>query len=285
MKKIDKFVRPKFNLFTDELGIRELALIMDGWDSEKEQPVIFALPWKNKTEADLKKFLDLIEPLGFQIMDFWVEGDFLIFIANGDEDNKKYIKNLVPSKNSKIYEALKEAGDGEIKIAFVVNDQIRNGFQEFGNDLILVFFPILDYLSAEQPFKNMILFTANKVEWISSAITFGQYIGDSKKFSCKTVIKTHRKNDAVFLRNLIDGCIDYGILHVKTSIAIVALNEGAEITEEYGTFLSLASEFVGGFMRKFLPEVKEDRLVLSFETDKFTCPIMNILFLAWYWEF
>jgi hypothetical protein len=283
--KIDKFIRPKFNLVADELGIRELALIMDGWDSEKEQPVIFlALPWKNKTEADLKTFTDLL-PLELHFADFWVEGDFLIFMANGNEDNKKYIKNLAPSKNSKIYEVLKEAGDGEIKIAFVVNDQILKGMKEYEGPLIPIIPNAINYILMELQFNNAVLFAANKVEWISAAVSFGQYIGDSKKFSCKTVIKTHRKNDAAFLRNMIDGCIDSGIFYVKTSMAVMAANERFRISDEYCTLISLASEFVGGFMRKFLPEVKEDRLVLSFETDKFTCPIMNILFLAWYWEF
>jgi hypothetical protein len=270
MKKIDKFVRPKFKLFADELGIRELAVIMDGWDSEKEQPVIFlALPWKNKTKADLKMFTDLL-PLELHFADFWIEGDFLIFMANGNEDNKKYIKNLAPSKNSKIYEVLKEAGDGEIKIAFVINDQVRNGIKESVNGgLLFVSLPILSYLDSEQYFKNMILFTANKVEWVAASVSLGQYVGDSRKFSSRAVIKTHHKNDAVFLRNMIDCCIDYGVLYTTTFLAIMAQDKRSGITEGIDSLMSLAAEFFGGFMRKFLPEVKEDRLVLSFETDKF----------------
>jgi hypothetical protein len=171
------------------------------------------------------------------------------------DDNKNYVKNLVPSKNSKIYEALKEAGDGEIKIAFAGNDKILKEIKETDRPLM------------EPQVKNMILFAANKVEWISMTVSLGQYIGDSRKFSCKTVIKVPRKTDAVFLRNLIDGCIENGIFFAKTAMTLY-VEQDPEM-QPFQIFIPLVAELGGGLLRNFLPEVMEDRLVISFETDKF----------------
>jgi hypothetical protein len=254
MSEMDKIVRPKFRLVADELGIKEFAMIIDIDSSENKLPVGFvAFPWKNKTEADWKTFLGLIEQFDGSIDNFMVNGDFLIYHAIVPDEILEQIKKLVPSKNAKIYEALKDAGNSEVKIAFAINDQIRKRIVETDDQTI------------PQQAKGIILFAANKVEWITVSLSLGQLIGEAKKLSCKTVIKVPRQEDAVFLRSLLESCIDNGIFFAKTALAAQAKNDPN--VEQFRQIMPFVSEYFAGLLRNLLPKVDGERLIFSFELE------------------
>ncbi|MDR1289837.1 MAG: DUF1559 domain-containing protein [Planctomycetaceae bacterium] len=254
MGEMDKIVRPKFRLVADELGIKEFAMIINIDSSESKLPVgFFAFPWKNKTDEDLKTFEELLSQLDRNINGFMVKGDFLIYHSIVPDEIIDRIKKLSPSKDAKIFAALKEAGNSEVKIAFAVNDQIRKRIIEVDDQTI------------PQQAKGILLFAANKVEWISVSLSLGQLISDEKKLSGKAVIKVPRKEDAVFLRSLLESCIDNGIFFAKTALAVQAKNDPQ--VQQFQQFIPFVSEYSAGLLRSLLPKVSNDRLIFSIELE------------------
>ncbi|MDR1053464.1 MAG: DUF1559 domain-containing protein [Planctomycetaceae bacterium] len=254
LDEVDKLVRPKFKLVLDDLGIRELAVIVDGDLSEDEIPVVFlAIPWENKTDEDSKTLGKFADSLELDLDGLWVEENFLFFGGRNNEIDIERIQKLVPSKNSKIHEALKEAGDGEVKIAFVIHEQLHEAIKEDTDP------------SIPPQVKNMVLFAANKIEWISVSFSLGQFVGNEKKLSCKATMKVPRKADAVFLRNLLEGCIDSGIFFAKAAMTARAQQDPQ--AQQIMRFIPLTAEYSAGLLRLLLPEVDGDRLVFSFEFE------------------
>jgi hypothetical protein len=254
MSEMDKIIRPMFKLFADDLGLRELAVIVNVGKSINDEPIIFlAIPWKNKTQKDLETLAELFEPFSREIMGGIIKGDFLILTGSINVKAIDWIQNIVPSKSTRIFDALKDSGDGEVKVAFAVNDHISEMIKS-ASDVSL---PI--------PVKSLILFATNKIEWISVSVSFGEIIGESNNLGGRLVIKFPSNADAVFFRSLIEVCIDYGIFFAKTAVEEQAKNEPHGLFAQ--TFIPFIAEYSGGLLRKLLPEVKEDRLVISFDLD------------------
>jgi hypothetical protein len=256
-KKIDELIRPHAELITKNLGITELAIIVDpSLTGELGDPPIVAVSWKNKTNADLEKITSLIEKIATETaIQTFIARDFL-FIYNSDIMPENQIKQIItqinkstPSKNAKIYNALKDANNAEFKIAFLITEKIRKEFIKISDNN-----PDLN-----EQVKNLILFSMNKIEWITASASLGQFISpDSKKESYKIIIKTPKENDATFLQKLLEGSIDNGVFIAKIF---------AESQPDKFKIPPLAIEYLAGLLRQFLPEVKNDRLVFLLEDD------------------
>jgi hypothetical protein len=252
IEKIDKLIRPTFEQITKKLGVNELAVIVNDDFASKEFPPIIAVSWKNKTNDDLKT-LQAILALAEIYHTPSQAGDFLIFIPpyiyNKEfaEQIIDYVKNLKPSKNTPIYNALKDAGKDEIKIALHATENFRKELKNepIGNDI------------PEQA-KNIITFALNKIEWISASISLGRFIENSKNESIRITIKTPKENDAAFLLKMIEGLIDYGVVFAKMNL---------ESQANKPILPPLYFDYYSGIARSLLPELKGDKLVFFRETD------------------
>ncbi|MDR1477457.1 MAG: DUF1559 domain-containing protein [Planctomycetaceae bacterium] len=253
LNKVDRIVRPHFELIADKLGIRELAIIIDSGLEEDEQPMILvAVPWKNKTEKDMKTLEELLAyPAELDGVVHFAKGDFVFFTTFDEDDATKWVKNAVPSKKSVIHNVLKEAGEDEIKIAVAFTDRLKAEIKKIPE--------------GEMPaqVKNVIQFSLRKIEWLSASVSLGQIIGNSKKMNCKMTIKTPKESDAVFLRNLIESSIDQGIFFGRA----VAAAKMAQNEIPQNIPMGLILEYSRGVLRLLLPTVEGDRLVLSHEIE------------------
>ncbi|MDR1484799.1 MAG: DUF1559 domain-containing protein [Planctomycetaceae bacterium] len=241
--KIDRIVRPKFDLFTKKLGITEIAVIID----EQFHAPVVAVSWKNKTEADLQILKSLFEVLDIPFPFACRSGDFLLL---SEQELKRIVDAksddvvIVPSKNSVIFEALKEAGNDEIKVAFALNEKLRKTLIEQLQDQI-----------TSDAVRGLVTFFLHKVDWGVASLSLGRVVSDTKKESIKITFKTSKASDAVFLRNAIEGSIDNAIFLAKR----MPIDEAGNLNVVY--------ELLGGFMRRLLPDVNGNRLTLSFTSD------------------
>ncbi|MDR3199001.1 MAG: DUF1559 domain-containing protein [Planctomycetaceae bacterium] len=260
--KIEQLIRPHFEQVTEKLGLRELAVIfydimemkLPALPEENKNNVnrsysnsVIAIPWKNKSNEDLELLLSLLDSVGVNI-DYVLTPEFILLNPQRKsqpthlQENFIPLSEIVPSKNAPIYEVLKEAGDDEIKIAFVITDKLRKNFIQIKPD-------------QNMPEQLKILtafwaFSINKIDWVSASVSLGRLISDSKKESFRLTIKTPNENDAVFLRNLLENSIDNDLFFVQYA------PDAPQI----------AYEFLRGLFRSVLPVVKGNRLVSSFES-------------------
>jgi hypothetical protein len=245
---IEQLIRPQIEQVTENLGIRELAMIV--YDNlELKSPVVLAIPWKNKNDNDRNLLLSLLESIEMD-MDYLQTVDFLLLNPQMRNQAIKLSENLVPSQNAPIYDALKEAGNDEIKIAFVITDQLRKNFKQGKkiNPSIPKYFEIL---------TTFFVFSMNKIDWISASVSLGRLTSDySKRESFRFTIKTPNENDAVFLRTLFEGYIDNNSFFTQTD---------TDLPPYALKVPQVADEFWRGLLRSILPAVKGDRLVFSFE--------------------
>ncbi|MDR2344534.1 MAG: DUF1559 domain-containing protein [Planctomycetaceae bacterium] len=254
--KIDKLVRPNFDRITKELGISELAIIIDpALQNETDIAPLLAISWKNKTEENLKTLLSLFELSGMQTCYYFQAGDFLLFdISNSFSDEHiknavKLIKNFKPIKVSPIYEALKENDDAEIKIAFALTDIALKKIPKE---------PIEGDTS--EPFQKIIKFLLDKkVNWVSISMSLGRLISDTKRENLHITIKASNKKSATELHNLFENFIEYIRTDLKDKYPSSVLNKQ--------TIPKLSIEIFYGLLRSYLPTVKGDRLVLSITVD------------------
>ncbi|MDR2171691.1 MAG: DUF1559 domain-containing protein [Planctomycetaceae bacterium] len=248
----EQIIRPQFDQITKKLGIRELAVIIDMDMFKLGFQALVAVSWKNKTKDDLELLSSLFDKFDIQV-EFFQSGDFLFFTNSQFlQQTTVWTKNITPSKNATIYEALKDAGDNEIKAALTISENLRKEIIAKKTDD-----------SLPEQVNNIIKFSANKINWITVSISLGRLISESKKESLKLVIKTPKENDAVFLRNLFETSIDNGIFLAKMVVE-------AQMTNRENNDLKLPLsqfEYFAGITRLLLPEVKGDRLVTFLEVD------------------
>ncbi|MDR2344533.1 MAG: DUF1559 domain-containing protein [Planctomycetaceae bacterium] len=261
LTNFNKFVRPVFDRITKELGIRELAIIIDPslCGGRNFQP-LFAIRWKNKTEKNLTTLLELLNWSVEVPISYFQASGFLIFYMqveniHSDQSNKKIaerVMNIKLSKDFPINQVLKEMKGDEIKIAFTISEQLRKELKTMPlNETVL-----------PKPIQNMITFAINKIDWISMSVSLGRFVSESKIESFQFTIKTPKEKDAIFLRNVLEGLIDNAIFLLKTTAAAKAA-EAADSNVDFSVPIMLSCEFIGGLLRSNLPVVKGDRLVLS----------------------
>ncbi len=245
LEKLDKLVRPTYDTLTKELGIREIALIADWTLMVNTNIVVVAIPWKDKNalqSATLKKLLNM-EAEGSDDL-VAVPGFLLLPLSEGRTDSetvKAWFENLKPSENTKIYDALKECGDAELKIAATIPESLKLLVQ--------------GKLGANFPphVAGPFLFLSQKVDWAASAFSLTPPDGDTVTL---LAIKAQTEADATQLRAMLEGLIDMGMRIWQVQMQQEQRNAVVKMPP-------LFFEFIQGHLRTLLPKVDGDRLLFQ----------------------
>ena len=252
LNKVDDYIRPTFETFTETLGIKEIALIVDTELIDKDVPCIIAVPWKGKTDADLKTLLSLLPEDWHDFEDALVPiNDFLLLPCEdveGEEVFHAWLDNAKPANDGTIMQALKTLDNDDIKIAAAMTGLAR----EY----------LLDALKEAEEFPepiiNILSFIAKRVEW--AAMSYPNPLLSPEVLEAmppmKLTVKTRTAADARMLRNMLESSIDLGITAWRT--AMMAIKAFDEDTPEMPQFLY---EFVRGYARSCLPIVEGDKLI------------------------
>ncbi|MCL2709426.1 MAG: hypothetical protein FWE95_00965 [Planctomycetaceae bacterium] len=266
LENLDVMIRPVIELITKELGIKEIAFIVDEslfehvQNGDIDAPYVIAVPWKGKTAADLQTFLSLIpEELGIEDTCIPV-GDFLIdFFASpwwSDIPVAKRIftdwatKALADNSSSPMLTALQSLNKSDeikavMRIPKAAKDVTLDDFDDFAEDM-----PI--------QIRNLMLFAVDKIEWLAASVPVSDLLfGTEAKDWRAITVKMSNADDAKTLRAMMVDAIDEGI-------AIARLQ-----AEEFGEEIPpLVFEFMKGYLRTWLPDVEGDTLFLQWKTDR-----------------
>ncbi len=139
LEKLDKIVRPTFETISNELGIREVAVFVDMDLIPHEIAAVVAIPWKDdspqkrETLKNVLQLPDRLDKIFVSVPGFLLVG-MTQFPGDRNAEIAEWASNLKPAAaDAKIYEALKECGDDELKIAAVMPEQVRAMMQPHGN--------------------------------------------------------------------------------------------------------------------------------------------------------
>jgi hypothetical protein len=256
LEKLVTFVRPTFDTITKELGIREIAIIVDTEFLERSDGPIFVIPWKNKTVKHFETLCSLlqIEDENHEELFFKTDG-FLIMLPLSEEAVIKkmttWAKSIKPAAaNAPIYEALKSVAGAEFKIAIAPTEQLRTLAQnaEFPPN-----FPEVG--------KKLHTFAIQKIQWASVSFSLGNLLGrEPKVHRNMSMVKMASKVDAIAYRAMLEQFYD--------EFPDTILAEMKQQVEKSGGGFSvppLATEFMKGLFRTILPDVDEDKLVFHQE--------------------
>jgi hypothetical protein len=251
LEKWDAIIRPIFDTITKELGIQEIAVIIDYQFLEFEcldGPVIVVMPWKGKTDADLQTLLTFLVPEtmseGFK-EDHVPIGDFLFFapnLAKCKDELKQWFK-AAADNGSPVLQALQTLKKSdEVKIVAVPPKALRQMAEETKWTDMLVDEPIQIF--------NLRIFALEKVKWIAVSLPVSELLtGTAKEWRLATV-KMSNVAGAKKLRELMEEAIDAGIAAAKKAEPETP---------------PLVFEFTKGLMRTWLPEVEGDTLILQWK--------------------
>ena len=263
LEKLDAFIRPTFETITQELGVRELAFIVET-KVDDESILMIAVPWKGKTLGDQQTLTSLLaegnivpEEMGYALVPI---GDFL-FLVDDEELLREWLENVTPAENGTIMQAMKTLGDDEIKIALSMTDALRkNLLEEF---IVFSDFP--------EPVVNILTHVARKVDW--AAISFPNPLMADEKPPIKLTVKASTAADARQLRMLLESGIDMAITAWQGYMAITQAmmrDFGSDMPDVPEVVYALAK----GYLRTMLPVVEGEMMVFQApETD----PIVEIL--------
>ncbi len=249
LDKLDKMVRPTFETITKELGIREIAVVVDMELIERQVFAVVAVPWKDKKAQDLatlKKLLDIKNELDEAVQ---VPG-FLLFPLSdnpgaANETVQEWFSTLKPAADAKIYEALQECGDAELKIAATIPDTVKSMLQANAGELDL-----------PPQVAGPLVFFSQKIDWASSSFSLSPPVENG--VLTFLTIKAASESDATQLRAMLEGLIDFGMTMVQMQMQ----QEQRRKHEEF-QMPPLFFEFLRGYFRTLLPEVDGDRLLFQ----------------------
>jgi len=246
LEKLDVIARPYWETITKELGITEVAMIFDlGFFEMSTGPAILAIPWKNKTDAQLETLYALIQaPEGgfIEVDGFLIPGD--TWFA---EEITEWVKSITPAPaDSAIYEALKSVADADIKIALALPEQLR-AMARSGAGLPP---------DMPQEVRGLLMFAAQRVQWASTGFSFSDFWSDEPRGNSDVLltVKTARPTDAVMLRSMMEQLIEFGVNSAQFAMNMADLDFQVP---------PLAFSFAKGFLRTLLPEVEGDKLLFS----------------------
>ena len=260
LEKLDILVRPTFDTITKELGIRELAFIMDlDLIPHGMAPFVWAIPWKDKTDKDFETFLNtLTAPFG-EVPDHvkedapFVKVDgFLLVPVEPWGKVADWAKTLTPAKpDSPIFEALQSVAGAEIKVAFAMTDQVRTMIRDM---------PLP--MDVPDEVKNLLTFASQRIDWASASISLAPFLGTEPPENPDVLmtLKMARAMDARQLRRMLDSLIELGANSAKFMIDMEMQNEDFKIPP-------VAWQFAKGLLRTLLPDVEEDRLIFRIKAD------------------
>ena len=255
LEKLDMLVRPAYDTIRKELGITEYAFIVDLdliWSAPS--PPVFAVPWKDKTDAQFAKLAALLNIEDPE--DLLISNDFLLIPLEPwwTEQVFTWAQNVKPAPaNSPIFEALKNVADAEIKAVVTLPEQLRAMARS----------PEMFPPDVPREVRDFILFASQRIQWASASLSFQDIFGEGAKEGSDVLltVKTTRPSDAVMLRNMLEQLIDFGVNSVRFQMA-QETQPGYALRNPFLPFTSpLAFEFARGVLRTLLPDVEEDRLI------------------------
>jgi prepilin-type processing-associated H-X9-DG protein len=249
LEKLVTFVRPTFDTITKELGIREIAFIVD-MELIEETPPVIAIPWKNKTE---KQFETLHEMLTHLFVEHGLNAEIIktdgfLLLNPNQEATMDWAKALKPAApNAPIFEALKSVAGKEIKVAVALPQQVRD---------------FISNLSSQPDMpaqvKNFIIHVSLRTDWASASLSLATLLGKepAKDADVFLTIKMAKPNDALMVQGGLENLIE---LAVDTARLTMQQEARGDVPLLFQSPLTL--EFVKGCLRMLLPDVEEDKLL------------------------
>ncbi len=250
LDKLDFMVRPNYEMMTKEIGIREIALLIDFRYAGGQRPII-AVPWKGKTDkqlAMLKQLLGITNPMDGLIR----LGDFLAVPVGPDNELRAWFETMESAPDSPIFEALKSVAGREIKAVAAIPPSMQMMLlgEEMPGDV-------------PQEIQGLLRFAMTKIEWASASLSIQD--ADTGVVRDVLTVKTPSPSDAKQLRAMLENAIDYGVNMVQTQMQEQQnrYSGGGEMPVP-----ALAFEFAKGIFRTLLPEVDGDKLVFRIEGEQ-----------------
>jgi len=259
LEKLDIIVRPYWETITKEIGVREIAFIVDLELLATSAPPAVVIPWKNKTDRQFEALHTLLQVPEGNIVK--IDGFLILTVsARWTEAITDWAKSVTPaSADSAIHEALKSVADADIKIVATIPEQLRAMAQS----------GIGMPPGMPNEVRGLIMFAAQRVQWASASVSFSDTVfsgiggGEPRENSdVFLTIKTNRPTDATMLRNMLEQLIDFGINSAQFAMNSNMREFDVEVTPAM-TFATspLAFSFARGFLRTLLPDVEGDKLI------------------------
>jgi len=253
LEKLDILVRPTFDTITKELGIRELAFIMDlDLIPHGMAPFVWAIPWKDKTDKDFETFIDTITAPFSEVPDnvkenapFVKVDGFLLVPVEPWGRVADWAKTIKPAPaNAPIFDALKSVAGAEIKVAVAVSEQARTMIRNA---------PLPPDMPLEV--QRLLLFAAQRIDWASAALSLAPFIGTEpiENNDVLMTVKTRNASDARMIHDMLANLIEFGVNSAQFMMNMEMRNEDFQIPP-------LAFQFAKGLLRTLLPDVEENKL-------------------------
>jgi len=258
LEKLDEMIRPNWEMLTKELGITEFAMIFDARLMEHVHAftlaiaTVIAVPWKEKTDADIQTFLSLIpEEYVDKQTETLTVGDFLLQfgamhnIAAGKRVITEWAEKAFAEDSSPVLQALQSLNPSdEIKAVFRLPPIAKD-------DLLYRVASSLDDMPIQ--IRNLILFAVNNIEWVAASLSVSELLfGTEAKDWRVATVKMSSEADARALREMMVSAINDGI----DAFQLQAQELGNDMPP-------LFFEFMKGYLRTLLPDVEEDTLVFQ----------------------
>jgi prepilin-type processing-associated H-X9-DG protein len=259
LEKLDMLVRPTWETITEELGIKEMAIIADlslpAWHGAAVERAVWAIPWKDKSRKHFEMFLKTLaatwggEAPAPENTNFVVVDNFLLLVPGGGharmESVSDWAKSLTPAPaDSLIYEALQSVAELDIKAVAVLPEQVRLLTR---NKEIMADFP--------NEVRGLLTFAAQRVQWASTGFSFNDLLGEPREDSdVWLTVKMARPTDAKMIYGMLENLIELGVNMTRFGVEQQMRDEGFQIPP-------LAFAFGKGFLRTLLPDVEEDQLI------------------------
>jgi len=291
LEKLDTMIRPNVELITKELGIQEIAWICDEtlMINEHGVPFLITVPWKGKTDEDIKTLYLLLPEESFSL-DFLPAGDLLIvydasfLVADGvrlthenidkiNEEAKRrraerrqflteWAQNAAADNNSPILQTLQSLNkNDEIKAVVRIPQSMRQEIQSapFPSDM-----PIQT--------RNLILFAASKIEWIAASVSVSELLaGTAPNDRRVATVKMPSEEDAKMFREMMVSAIDSMTVSGIEAMMASEIEERVKSESERESVATqlrgvlnvspLVIEFLKGYWRTWLPDVEGDTLI------------------------
>ena len=285
LEKLDLLIRPNIEVITKELGITEIAFIVDedishiielvleGIDGNMADIgyLMCVVPWKGKTDKDLQTLLSLFSDQGDRefccpVGDFLFVSNFFEVLRWSEEPVLERIftdwakKAAAANKQDlPVLQALKtlNASD-EVKIVYDLAQAMRREMNETFENTLPEEMPV--------EIQQWIRFAVDKTEWVAASLSVSELLfGTEAKEWRLLTIKTPSNADAKRYRELLEGAIEAGIAAARS-----------EAEEKGDETPSLFFEFTKGLMRSMLPAVEGDTLVVRQQSNKISATVIVV---------
>ena len=258
LEKLDMLVRPTFETITQEIGIREYAMILDMEILMTGRGGgIMAVSWKDKTDAQLETLKALLDSTGDTTLSrhlFTVDNFLILPMADEVVPVKTFVEGWLAKEtpqNSPILEALQSVADREIKFAAAIPTQARQLIQTA---------PLPPDVPLEV--RNVLLFAAQRIDWASAGISLQEILGvePPKNADVLMTVKMSSPSNARMMYGMLENLIEFGMNAARFGFDQQMRDEDFQIPP-------LVWQFAKGFLRTLLPDVEEDKLIFRIKAQ------------------